>query len=112
LAINAGVTGDGGKHMRDQVNRVLDEMDEIDARRRKRRKRRSGLFYTWDGDFDWSSVFYITVIVLALLVGPSVWLVKSYHESQVYNELTGAETTMWDAMWVQLRVQAPPQQHD
>lgn len=27
-------------------------------------------------------------------------------ESATYNKLTGAQTTWWDAMWVELRVEA------
>ena len=41
-------------------------------------------------------------------VGVLLWLVPSYFEARTYSRLTGANVTMWDAMWVELRVQAEP----
>jgi hypothetical protein len=41
----------------------------------------------------------------------ALYVVASYFESQTYNRLTGAHTTWWDAMWVELRVQDVPK-HD
>lgn len=35
------------------------------------------------------------------------WLFTSYHESKVYNRLTDSNTTMYDAMFTQLRVVEP-----
>jgi len=46
----------------------------------------------------------ITVVSLAVLCLIAVWTFSSYKESQTFNRLTGAQTTMFDAMWVQLRV--------
>lgn len=37
-------------------------------------------------------------------------LVSAHFESKTYNKLTGAKTTMWDALWVELRVQDVPKQ--
>lgn len=42
-------------------------------------------------------------VILAGYVG--WWVFSSYQESAAYNRLTGANTTTWDAMFVQLRVQ-------
>lgn len=42
-------------------------------------------------------------IAMALCVAS--WITKSYFEAETYNRLTGAHTTAWDAMWVELRVQ-------
>jgi hypothetical protein len=39
------------------------------------------------------------------------WVGVSYYESRSYNRLTGAETTTWDAMFLQLRVEAAPIKH-
>lgn len=46
-------------------------------------------------------------MLLAILV--SVWVLPAYFESRTYNKLTGAETSWWDALWVELRVQDEPQ---
>lgn len=57
-----------------------------------------------------------TKIVMALYaIGFAVFLIGlmcvqvfySYQESKAFNRLTGANTTWWDAMWVELRVQEP-----
>lgn len=40
-----------------------------------------------------------------VLLGVVFWLVPSYFEARTYSRLTGANVTMWDAMWVDLRVQ-------
>ena len=44
--------------------------------------------------------------VIPLVIGG--WVFASWQESRSYNRLTGAETTTWDAMWVDLRVQESP----
>lgn len=41
----------------------------------------------------------------AIIVAIAGWPVSSYFEARTYNKLTGAHTTTWDAMWVQLRIQ-------
>jgi hypothetical protein len=33
---------------------------------------------------------------------------SAYMQSETYNKLTGAKTTWWDAIWVELRVQDNP----
>lgn len=45
--------------------------------------------------------------VFALLA--AIYGCSEYHESKIYNRLTGARTTWWDALWVELRVQDSPQ---
>jgi hypothetical protein len=37
------------------------------------------------------------------------WIVSSAMEAKTYTRLTGREVSTWDAMWVQLRVQASPE---
>lgn len=44
------------------------------------------------------------LVILAILV----WF-SAVKESEAYNRLTGAHTTAWDALFVQLTVQAPPE---
>lgn len=36
------------------------------------------------------------------------WIIFSYHEAISYSRLTGNHVTTWDAMFVDLRVQAVP----
>lgn len=50
----------------------------------------------------------VALIVLFFVVLLGWKVVSSYNESRVYNRLTGAQTTTWDALWVQLRVQGAP----
>ena len=52
----------------------------------------------------------LTVVsVVALLFGsPFAVLIQAKFESATYNKLTGAETTWWDALWVELRVNEAP----
>ena len=52
-------------------------------------------------------------ICIALVVGFSAVLIfgslfSAHMESETYNKLTGAHTTWWDALWVELRIQAQP----
>lgn len=61
------------------------------------------------GSSDVSSALLI-VFMLALFAGLLAlkWF-SAIQESRTYNRLTGAETTTWDALWVELRVQDEPQ---
>lgn len=48
------------------------------------------------------------LLILGTLVaggGGLVLVGHAYLESRAYNRLTGAETTVWDALWLELRVQ-------
>lgn len=45
-----------------------------------------------------SCFLIIFFIVLILIIQPTM-------ESRTFNKLTGAKTTAWDALWVELRVQ-------
>lgn len=44
--------------------------------------------------------------LLSPLVG--IWVIGSFFESRTFNRITGAHTTTWDAMWLELRVQEAP----
>ena len=54
----------------------------------------------------------IIAILFAFVSIPLVgtWAVKSHFEAKAYNRATGADVTTWDAMWIELRVQAEPRQ--
>ncbi len=49
----------------------------------------------------------VCLIICMLLFIFAVVFVQATMESKTYNKLTGAQTTWWDALWVELRVQAP-----
>ena len=46
----------------------------------------------------------IVLLVFSLLYLAAV-TIFAHQESATYNRLTGAHTTAWDALWVELRVQ-------
>ena len=52
----------------------------------------------------------LTVAVVSTMISVSlaVMAIAPWMESRTYNRLTGAKTTWWDALWVQLRVQDQP----
>lgn len=55
------------------------------------------------------SVLMLGAILVLLPV--CFWLLPSYFEAKTYRKLTGADVTMWDAMWVELRVQEGTEGH-
>lgn len=48
--------------------------------------------------------FIFGIIFLAAFLIPIVLLLPPYVESKIFNKLTGGNTTTWDALWVELRV--------
>ena len=52
--------------------------------------------------------FFGCLLAALILVKMIVWTSYSYFEAQAYNRLTGSHVTTWDAMFVDLRVQAEP----
>ena len=50
----------------------------------------------------------VVAVIVAIAICTASWIVGAYLESQTYNRLTGAHTTTWDAMWVELRVMDAP----
>lgn len=53
----------------------------------------------------------ITAIVIIFFLGLLVLvIVEPYFESRHYNKVTGAHTTYWDAVWLELRVQDKPRE--
>lgn len=55
---------------------------------------------------EWCVNLSIFLIILGLLAAA---FIQPVMESRTYNKLTGANTTWWDAVWVELRVQDQPQ---
>jgi len=50
----------------------------------------------------------IVALASILLFAPVATVFQAKMESDTYNRLTGAHTTWWDALWVELRVQDKP----
>ena len=50
----------------------------------------------------------ISILLFVVIIGWSMHAVKSYFEAEAYNRITGSHVTTWDAMFVDLRVQAEP----
>lgn len=51
---------------------------------------------------------YALALICVILFALSGALIGAHMESKTYNRLTGAQTTTWDALWVELRVQDQP----
>jgi hypothetical protein len=45
------------------------------------------------------------ILLLVIAIPAGLAFFSAVQESAAYNRLTGARTTWWDAMWVQLRVE-------
>ena len=60
------------------------------------------------GEMKKVKITLVEVIMIAIIGLTLVGLaLQPVNESRVYNKLTGAETTWWDAIWVELRVENP-----
>jgi hypothetical protein len=56
-------------------------------------------------------VKFISLLILGILLiffSSISWVFKSHMEAKAYNHVTGQHVSTWDAMWVELRVQAGP----
>ena len=51
----------------------------------------------------------ICALVVAMLSAAG-WVAVSYFEANAYNRATGSHVSTWDAMWIELRVQAAPKE--
>lgn len=54
---------------------------------------------------DAETLIVFAGLAFVLLVSVTMWVARASFESATYNRLTGANTTTWDALWVELRVQ-------
>jgi hypothetical protein len=59
-----------------------------------------------DEDRSSGVAFILYMLLTAAFV--MFWIWRSNMESAAYNRLTGAHTTAWDAMFLELRVQDQP----
>lgn len=50
------------------------------------------------------------IMLVALAFGFANSVVSSYLEARAYNRVTGKNVTTWDAMYLDLRVQAEPKE--
>lgn len=55
---------------------------------------------------DWKSALIFFPIAFALCLGG--WVLQSSFEARAYERATGFHVSTWDAMFIELRVQAPP----
>lgn len=55
-----------------------------------------------------SSYGFILLVALIFVAYVGFVIVAARYESSTYNRLTGAQTTWFDALWVELRVQDTP----
>ena len=55
-------------------------------------------------------VEWLLILAIALMVAGTPFAVyySAKLESEAFNRLTGAHTTAWDAIWLELRVQDAP----
>lgn len=56
-------------------------------------------------DYDGCSMVLCVLVLIAIV---ALAALQPLFESQAYNRLTGAQTTYWDALWLELRVQEAP----
>ena len=56
--------------------------------------------------------FFVMVVMMVavLLLGIGLKAVSSHFEAAAYNRATGSNVSTWDAMWIELRVQAEPKE--
>lgn len=57
-----------------------------------------------------STLFWLFALLCVLLVGG--WLGQSYFEARAYNRVTGKNVSMFDAMFIELRVQESAKDDD
>jgi hypothetical protein len=63
--------------------------------------------FPWDAD-DVASLLFVLMFGVVVIAAPAFSIYKYHMESATFNRLTGAHTTWWDAVWVELRVQEAP----
>lgn len=52
-----------------------------------------------------SFIVEIIIIVLAFSFVIAIWIIQSYFEARSFERVTGKHVSVWDAMWVDLKVQ-------
>jgi uncharacterized membrane protein len=57
-------------------------------------------------DDSWTSFLWILLPLVIVFVW---WIVGSYFEARAFNRVTGKDVSIFDAMFIELRVQEPMQ---
>lgn len=57
--------------------------------------------------FSTLRLFAVGALLFILCLGGIIWLF-AVQEAAAYRSVTGLQVTAWDAVWLELRVQAPP----
>lgn len=60
------------------------------------------------GDRRRTIVINVVAGTAAVIILLGAWFATSWAEARAFNEVTGKNVSAWDAMWVDLRVQAEP----
>lgn len=68
-----------------------------------------GRLLAWADKHPVASVVTLSLLFLLILVSADV--VKSKFEADAYNRATGSSVSTWDALWIELRVQASPKEN-
>ena len=55
------------------------------------------------------AAIYAIIILIFAIPTIGIWAFRSSMEAKAYNRVTGSNVTTWEAMWIELRVQAGPQ---
>lgn len=59
---------------------------------------------------DTEAVAYAAMsFAAAIIVSGAIAVFAAYNEARAYNRITGAHVTTWDAIFVELRIDNPPQ---
>ncbi len=53
-------------------------------------------------------IITVSVVIAVIVIALSFWIFTSAMEANAYNRATGSNVSTWDAMWIELRVQAGP----
>lgn len=62
-------------------------------------------------EFDKKAFRWLSVCVLLLILCSLAFTILSAKmEAEAYNRATGANVSTWDALWIELRVQAAPKE--
>ena len=51
---------------------------------------------------------YAALLAIIAVPATAIWAFRSSMEARAYNRVTGSNVTTWEAMWIELRVQADP----
>lgn len=45
-----------------------------------------------------------TIFIILMFILPAIWVARSHMEAKAYNNVTGANVSTWDAMWIDVEV--------